>query len=114
MSKAEILTQLKSAEEQAKQRRAKAEEDARHTVAAARKDASAITESARNKAAADARVKIENATTAVTTEANALRADGEKNASTMKAAAMKNVGGATNYLIKEFERYVDARASKNG
>jgi V/A-type H+/Na+-transporting ATPase subunit G/H len=114
MSKAEILTQLKSAEEQAKARRAKAEEDARQTIAVARKDASAITESARNKAAAEAQRKIDASAKDIAAEANTLRAGGERSAAEMKASAKKHVGAATDYLITEFQRYVDVRAAKNG
>lgn len=114
MSKAEILTQLKTAEEQAKGRRAKAEEEARQTIAAARKDASAILENARVKAAAEAQSKIDKAAAEIGAESKAMRTDGEKSAATLKASATKNVGAATDSLIKEFERYVDVRASQNG
>ena len=114
MSKAEILTQLKSAEEQAKGRRAKAEEEARHTVAAARKEASAITENANNRAAADARAKIDRAAKDIAAEANAVRAGGDRSAAELKSSAKKHVAAATGFLINEFERYVDVRASKNG
>jgi V/A-type H+/Na+-transporting ATPase subunit G/H len=102
MSKAEILTQLKSAEEQAKARRAKAEEDARQTIAVAR------------KAAAEAQRKIDASAKDIAAEANTLRAGGERSAAEMKASAKKHVGAATDYLITEFQRYVDVRAAKNG
>jgi V/A-type H+-transporting ATPase subunit G/H len=114
MSKAEILTQLKSAEEQAKARRAKAEEEARQTVAAARRDASAITDNARDKAAAEAQAKIDAAAKDIAAEANTLRAGGERSAAELKARAKTHVGAATDNLITEFERFVDARAAKNG
>ncbi|CAJ37174.1 hypothetical protein RCIX2024 [Methanocella arvoryzae MRE50] len=114
MSKAEILTQLKTAEEQARGRRAKAEEEARQTIANARKEASAILENARVKAAAEAQSKIDKAAAEISTESKAMRAEGEKSAAALKASAAKNVSAATDSLIKEFERYVDVRASQNG
>ena len=114
MSKAEILTQLKTAEEQAKQRRAKAEEEAKLTVANARKEASAILDTARNKAAAEAQTKIDKAAAEISAESKSMRQTGEKDAAELRASATKNVGVATDYLIKEFERYVDVRTSKNG
>jgi V/A-type H+-transporting ATPase subunit G/H len=114
MSKAEILTQLKTAEEQARARRAKADEEAKQTIAIARKDASAILDNARVKAAAEAQAKIDKAAAEIGAESKAMRAEGEKSAATLRSSAAKNVGAATNYLIAEFERYVDVRASKNG
>ena len=114
MSKAEILTQLKSAEEQAKERRAQAEGAARQTVAAARREASTIVENARGKATTDARAKVDQAASEVAGEANAMRAAGERSAAGLKTSAEKHVGAATAYLVKEFERYVDVRAAKNG
>ena len=114
MSKAEILTQLKTAEEQAKQGRAKAEEEAKLVVANARKDSSSIIESARKKAAVDAKAMTDKAAAEISTEAKAMRVEGEQSAATLKASALKNVSIATDYLEKEFERYIDARASKNG
>ena len=69
---------------------------------------------ARKKAAADAKAKIDKAAAEIGSEAKAMRAEGEKDAASLKASATKNVGAATEYLIKEFERYVDVRASKNG
>jgi len=114
MSKAEILTQLKTAEEQAKQRRAKAEEEARQVVANARKDSSSVIENARKKAAVDAKAKIDKAAAEISAEAKAMREEGEKSAAMLKASATMKVSTATDYLVKEFERYVDVRASKNG
>jgi vacuolar-type H+-ATPase subunit H len=83
-------------------------------VAAARRDASAITDNARDKAAAEAQAKIDAAAKDIAAEANTLRAGGERSAGELKATAKTHVGAATDYLIKEFERFVDARAAKNG
>ncbi|HMK45591.1 MAG TPA: hypothetical protein VK436_03095 [Methanocella sp.] len=114
MSKAEILTQLKTAEEQAKMRREKANEAAKQTVTAARADASAIIESARSKAATEAQTKIDKAAAEIGAQSKSTRSAGENDAAALKASASKNVSTATDYLIKEFERYIDVRASKNG
>src|SRR5271157_727397 len=114
MSRAEILSQLKQSEEAAKQRRAKAEEEAKQVVAGARKDASVIVETARNKSMADADAKIKKASAEIEAEANAQRTDGEKQAVALKGSAKTKVGSATDYLMGEFERYINARTSANG
>jgi vacuolar-type H+-ATPase subunit H len=114
MSRAEILSQLKNSEETAKQRRAKAEEEAKQIVAGARKESSAIIEAARTKAAADAEMKIKKASAEITAEANKERTNGENEAAALKASAKGKVNAATEYLVQQFEGYINARTSTNG
>jgi V/A-type H+-transporting ATPase subunit G/H len=114
MSRAEILSQLKQTEEEAKLRKARAEEEAKQIIANARKEASGIVEAASAKAAADADASIKKASAEIQAEANALKADGEKQAGTLKASARTKVKASADYLMKEFEGYINARTSTHG
>lgn len=114
MSRAEVLSQLKQSEEEAKQRRAKAEEEAKKIVAAAHVEASSIIDAAKNKAIAEADALIKNDTARIQGEANVERSEGEKQAAALKTSAKAKVGAATDYLTGEFERYVNARTSTHG
>lgn len=108
MTKAEILSEIKVAEEEAKASVARAIEAKNKKISDAQAQSRDIIRSAEEEARKDADSEIRKAKSLIKEEREKIIQKGKAEAEAIKAKAKNNVPQATKFILTEFERAVDA------
>jgi len=108
MTRAEILSEIKKAEEDAKAMVAQAAEAKNKKISEAKVAAREITRKAEEDAAHLAESRINEARKHIQEEKGKIIEKGNLEASEIKQKAKKNVAKATKFILTEFERAADA------
>ncbi len=108
MTKAEILSEIKVAEEEAKTSVARAIEAKNKKISEAQAQSRDIIQNAEQEAQKYADSEISKVKTLIKEEREKIIQKGKAEADAIKAKAKKNVAPATKFIITEFERAVDA------
>ncbi|HIH45290.1 MAG TPA: ATP synthase archaeal subunit H [Candidatus Methanoperedenaceae archaeon] len=110
MSKPEILSQIKKAEEYAREVVAQANENRNRRLSDAKAKARNITASAEEDIRKYRDETLASARELLRQDREAILEKGRKDAEAIKSKAQKNVGKAAEYLVSEFERVMHASA----
>ena len=108
MTKAEILSEIKVAEKEAKALVARAIETKNKKITEAQAQSRDIIRSAEEEARKYADSEIDKAKALIKEEREKIILKGKADADAIKAKAKKNVVNATKFILTEFERAVDA------
>ncbi len=108
MTRAEILSEIKVAEEEAKASVARANEAKNKKISEAQSQARDIIRSAEENAQKYADSEISKAKKLIKEDREKIIKKGIEDAGVIKAKAKKNVAQATKFILTEFERAVDA------
>jgi V/A-type H+-transporting ATPase subunit G/H len=108
MTKAEILSEIKVAEEDAKTSVASAIEEKNKKISEAQAQSRDIIRSAEVEAQKYADSEVSKAKALIKEDREKIIQKGKAEAEAIKAKAKKNVAPATKFILTEFERAVDA------
>lgn len=108
MTKAEILSEIKVAEEEAKASVAKAIETKNKKISEAHAQSRDIIRSAEEDAQKYADSEVSKAKALIKEDREKIIQKGKTEAEAIKAKAKKNVANATKFILTEFERAADA------
>lgn len=108
MTKAEILSDIKSAEEEAKTSVARAIEEKNKKISEAQAQSRHIIRSAEEEAQKNADSEISKAKALIKEDREKIIKKGKTESEAIIAKATKNIASATKFILTEFERAVDA------
>jgi vacuolar-type H+-ATPase subunit H len=108
LGKADILRQIKDAEERVRIMTKEAEEKRRQLQAEGKRAAILRTDGAEAALRKQLDAKMAEAQSRIDQRKKALLAEGEKNAAALTATAQNRMGAAKEFVLSEFERTVDA------
>ncbi len=108
MGKAEILVEIKKAEEQVRAMALEAEEKRKQLQAEGKRRALEIIEAAETSSRADEEAKLAKARTDIAARRKLILDDGGKSARTLASNARAKMDDAKEFVLTEFERAADA------
>ena len=108
MTKADILSQIKKAEEDARTMVSEANEAKAKKVLEAKNQSRELINEAKNESAAIADQNISQAKVKIISEKEKMLKEGVVAAESIKSKANSNVAKATEYLVEQFERSIHA------
>lgn len=108
MTKAEILSEIKAAEEKAKASVERAIEEKNKKISEAHSQSRDIIRSAEEDAQKNADSQISKAKAQIKEEREKIIQKGKVEADAIKTKAKKNVANVTKFILTEFERTIDA------
>lgn len=108
MTKADILSQIKKAEEDARTMISKANEAKAKKVLEAKNQSREMINESKNESAAIADQKISQAKAKIISEKEKMLKEGITTAESIKSKANSNVAKASEYLVEQFERSIHA------
>jgi V/A-type H+-transporting ATPase subunit G/H len=108
MGKAEILVDIKKAEEKVRAMALDAEDRRKHLQAEGKRSALAITEDAEASMRTESDAKLAKAKADINARRTLILNEGTKKASSLATEARQRMGDAKEFVLSEFERAADA------